>query len=115
MALRIYKCPLCKKVKRTLKKSVPKCNRDKKGNSHPVKTMKEEIPVPGSKFLECANAATGKSKLRNKNKILLERSRNHSRDHSLDDTIQINRDNELGVSNNLLNEHGQRRKKVDDL
>jgi hypothetical protein len=77
--------------------------------------MEEEISAPSSKFMITANAATGTSKLKDSKKVLLERARNHSRDVDADDTIQVNKDNHLGVSQNLLNEKGEKRRKIDDI
>ncbi len=64
-----------------------------------------------------ANKATGKSKLKDNKAVLTERARNHSRDHDLDDNIQLNKANGLDaqVKNSFLNEKGERRKKVDDI
>lgn len=75
------------------------------------------ISVPNQKFMITANKATGKSKLKDSTKILTERARNHSRDHDLDHDIQLNRANGLTaqVQANLLNEKGERRRKIDDI
>ena len=77
--------------------------------------MIEVIKAPGGKFMECANAATGKSKLKDSKALLTERARNHTRDVLGDDTIQLNLDNKLGVENNLLNSLGTKRRKIDDI
>lgn len=77
----------------------------------------EIISAPNHKFMVTANKATGTSKLKDSTKILTERARNHSRDHDLDDNIQLNNANGLKaqVKQNLLNERGERRKKIDDI
>lgn len=77
----------------------------------------EVISAPSSKFMVKANLATGRSKLKDADKILRARARNHSRDVGLDDLIHVNRVNGLEdkVKLNLLNEKGERRKKIDDL
>ena len=75
----------------------------------------EVIQAPNSKFMVCADPGTNRSKIKDLEPILKERARNYSRDVDLDDNIQINKDNELGVSQNFLNEKGEKRKKIDDL
>ena len=75
----------------------------------------EVIKCPSGKFMICANPGTGRSKIKDLKGQLTERARNHSRDTLLDETIQINKDNKLGVTNNLLNEKGERRRKIDDI
>lgn len=117
MPLRYFECSLCGSKRETLKKSTPKCNhyQDEFGTPIPIKEMKEVIKAPNGKFMECANAATGKSKLKDTKAQLTERARNHTRDTLGDDTIQLNIDNKLGVENNLLNEKGERRRKIDDI
>jgi len=77
----------------------------------------EVICAPNQKFMVSANKATGKSKLKDATKVLTERARNHSREHDLDEVIQLNRANGLKaqVKQSFLNEKGERRKKVDDI
>lgn len=77
----------------------------------------EVIAAPNQKFMVTANKATGESKLKDATKILTERARNHSRDHDIDGNIQLNRANGLdaSVKANLLNERGERRRKIDDI
>jgi len=104
MALKYYKNKETGELIKTLKNP-----------PEPEDQWEEVIKEPGTKFMVCANPATGKSKVKDQDKILLERARNHSRDVDLDDTIAVNKDNEFGVKQNLLNEKGERRRKVDDL
>jgi len=77
----------------------------------------EVITAPNQKFMVAANKATGTSKLKDSTKVLTERARNHSRDHDIDSNIQVNEANGLKVQvkQNLLNEKGERRRKIDDL
>ena len=76
----------------------------------------EVIKAPNSKFMEKTDKFKGKSRIRGITKVLIERSRNHSRDNDLADNIAINRDNNLqGVKSNFLNKNGQRRRKIDDI
>lgn len=76
----------------------------------------ELLTAPSTKLMVTANAATGKSKLKDSQAMLTERARNHSRDYLLDETIQINKANglEAQVTQNFLNEKGERRRKIDD-
>lgn len=75
------------------------------------------LVAPNQKFMVAANKATGKSKLKDSEKVLKARARNHSRDYELDDNIRFNRDNGLDaqVKAEFLNSKGERRKKVDDI
>ncbi len=75
------------------------------------------IVAPNQKFMVTANAAEGTSKIKGADKELKARARNHSRDHLGDDTIQINLEagSKESVARNLLNEKGQRRRKIDDI
>lgn len=117
MPLRYFKCPVCDRVKETLKKIIkmpPVCTHGG-DDTKPHSCMEEVIKAPNGKFMITANASTGRSKIKDLKGQLTERARNHSRDTLLDETIQINKDNKLGVSNNLLNEKGERRRKIDDI
>lgn len=103
MALKYFKHSETGEIKRSLKAL--------------TRPWEEVISAPNQKFMISADKATGKSKLKDSKKILTERARNHSRDHDLDHDIQLNRANGLDaqVKMNLLNEKGQRRRKIDDL
>ena len=109
MALRKFECSKCRKVIETLKKSVPECTCGG--------TTKELISSPNQKFMVTANASTGTSKIKDSDKILKARARNHSRDVLGDDTIQTNLDmgSKESVARGLLNSQGQRRRKIDDI
>lgn len=80
----------------------------------PGPEYKELLKAPNSKYMVTANASTGRSKLKDQEKVLTERARNHARENDLDDTIQLNKDNQFQVSTQLLNKKGQRRTKIDD-
>jgi cell division GTPase FtsZ len=103
MALKYYKHKKTGEVKRSLKKL--------NDEWEPL------ITAPNQKFMVAANKATGTSKLKNSTAILTERARNHSRDHDIDDNIQLNKMNGLDaqVSINLLNSKGEKRRKIDDI
>lgn len=81
------------------------------------KEWKELLIAPNQKFMVAANKATGKSKLKDSEKVLRERARNYARDTELDDNIQFNRANGLDsqVSKSFLNSKGERRRKIDDI
>lgn len=104
MGLKFYKHRETGEVKRSLSKLDPT-------------TWEEQLSAPNQKFMVTANAGTGTSKVKDSTAILTERARNHSREHGADETIQLNTANGLGatVKQNLLNEKGERRKKIDDL
>lgn len=78
---------------------------------------KEVIKAPNHKFMVTANKATGKSKLKDQDKLLRTRSRNYARDVEIDDNIQFNKANGLegSVRRNLLNSKGEKRRKIDDI
>ncbi|MCG3175430.1 MAG: hypothetical protein MOGMAGMI_00359 [Candidatus Omnitrophica bacterium] len=113
MTLKLYSCPNCGFEKESFK--------DLSKDECPQKIDEEcaflspKISCPSSKFMVKVNSATNKSKLKDSDKMLKERSRNHSRDVDLDDVIQLNKTNSFAVSNNFLNEKGERRKKIDDI
>jgi hypothetical protein len=75
------------------------------------------LEAPHAKFLENKDPLTGKSKLKDQEKILKARARNHSRERDIDENITFNRDNGLddSVRRNLLNAKGERRRKLDDV
>lgn len=77
----------------------------------------EILTAPNQKFMVSVNAATGTSKLKDSDRALRARSRNHSRDVDIDNNIQLNRANGLdaSVATNLLNSKGERRRKIDDI
>lgn len=104
MALRLYKNKLTGEEIRSLK-------------ILPTDQFEEIIVAPNQKFMITANAAEGKSKLKDSEKILKARARNHSRDVLGDETIQVNLDagGKGSVAMNLLNDKGERRRKIDDV
>ena len=103
MALRNYRHKETGEEKRSLKKL---------GDE-----WEEIIEAPNQKFMVSANKATGTSKLKDSEKVLRERARNHSRDVEIDQNIQLNKANGLdaSVQVNLLNSKGERRRKIDDI
>lgn len=104
MGVKIYKHRVTGEERRTLK-------------SLPPNEWEELISAPNQKFMVTASAADGTSKLKDSSRILLERARNHSRDVLGDDTIQtnLNAGSKESVAMNLLNEKGERRRKIDDI
>lgn len=104
MGLKIYKNKSTGEEKRSLKRL-------------PSSEWEEVISAPNQKFMITSNAAEGTSKLKDSQKQLIARARNHSRDVLGDETIQTNIQGGLkeSVARNLLNEKGERRKKIDDI
>jgi hypothetical protein len=102
MALKYYKHKETGEVKRSLKPL-------------PEDTWEVQLSAPNQKMM--VSAGNGKSKNKDMKKILTERSRNYARDVELDDDINVNKANGLDkqVRQNLLNEKGERRRKIDDL
>lgn len=116
MPLRRYKCPLCKYERETLRNRVPLCNhgQEEEGEPIPVKEMAEILSAPQTKMMEKSDAFKGKSRPKDLNKTLKERTRNYARDHEADDMISLNERNNLERSG-FLNKDGKRRRKVDDI
>lgn len=104
MALRVYRHRVTNEEKRSLKVL-------------PESEWEELIIAPNQKFMITSNAADGTSKLKDAEKVLKARARNHSRDVLGDDTIQTNlaAGSKESVTTNLLNEKGERRRKIDDV
>jgi hypothetical protein len=119
MPLRIFKCPLCGYERETLRNRTPKCNhnQDEEGSPVPLTDMEEVLTAPNQKFMISADPEHGKSKIKDQDKMLKSRSRNHSRDVLIDENIQINKLNGLDdqVSKSFLNTKGERRRKIDDI
>lgn len=82
-----------------------------------LELFEEVLVAPNQKFMISANSEKGTSKIKDQDKMLKARSRNFSRDHEIDDNIQINKLNKLDaqVATNLLNRDGRKRRKIDDL
>lgn len=119
MPLRIYKCRTCGHERETLRNKVPKCNhhQDEEGFPIPLLEMEEVLTAPNQKFMVSADPEHGKSKLKDQDKVLKQRARNHSRDVLIDENIQINKLNGLDeqVTKSFLNTKGERRRKIDDI
>lgn len=104
MGLKTYKNKITGEEKRSLKKL-------------PTEEWEVLIEAPNQKFMISADSSRGTSKLKDAEKILKARARNHSRDVLGDETIQtnINMGSKDSVSKNLLNDKGERRRKIDDV
>lgn len=104
MALKLYKNLITGEEKKSLKKL-------------PIDQWAEIIQAPNQKFMITANPGTGTSKIKDNEKVLKARARNHSRDVLGAETIQTNLDmgSKESVSRSLLNEKGLARKKIDDI
>lgn len=122
MPLRLYRCPDCDyEMKRFDKKSEPKlspyCVRCYTNEECMTRT-KKVIGAPSAKFMEKTDVNKNMSNMVGQQKELLERSRNHSRDHGLDDLIQEN-ESKIAKDNNWLVENSngslRKRRKIDDI
>lgn len=104
MGLKYYKNKLTGEEKRSLK-------------TLPPEDWDVILVAPNHKFMISTGDNEGKSKLKDSAGALKARARNHSRDVLGDDTIQTNLDagSKESVARNLLNEKGQRRRKIDDI
>jgi hypothetical protein len=104
MALKFYKNKQTGEEKRSLKQLPPD-------------EWEEMLIAPNQKFMVSANKGAGTSKLKDSEQTLKARARNHSRDHLADDNIQTNLDmgSKESVSRSLLNNKGERRRKIDDI
>ncbi len=104
MALKQYKNKITGEIKRSLK-ALPEAEWD------------VMILPPNQKFMVTANEGMGTSKLKDGDKVLKARARNHSRDVMGDDNIQtnLNMGASDSVARNLLNSKGQKRRKIDDI
>lgn len=104
MGLKIYKNKITGEERRSLK-------------SLPSDQWDVVISAPNQKFMVATDEFNGKSRLKDSNKILKERARNHSRDVLGDDTIQTNLDagSKESVARSLLNSKLERRRKIDDI
>lgn len=114
MPVRYYECPVCRKMVRTMKKEVPKCNH---GEEAIAISMQEVLVAPELKFQEYKDHIAkekGRPQLKNQQRILRERTRNHSRDYEMHDLIQSN-DPDEAKKNQWVNEDGSVRKKIDDM
>jgi hypothetical protein len=105
MALKIYKNKITGEERKSLKQLPPD-------------EWDVLIVAPNQKFMVAANKGTGTSKIKDSDKSLKARARNHSRDVLGDETIQMNLDagsSRGTISQSLLNEKGQKRRKIDDI
>lgn len=105
MPLRTFQCSICGTEINTLKKEAPlHCN-----------TATElVITAPSVTALETVDPAKNTKRMKNQQKILKERARNHSRDNDLHDMIQVSKGEKLTAAN-FLNKSGKKRTKFDDI
>jgi hypothetical protein len=111
MPLFNYECQNCGTQLETFKKD-PVCS-----CSGEAKTMKKKLAAPPAKFMEPRGPEAkerGRSVMKNQDKILRERTRNHSRDVELGDLIQTNKP-EVVQAAGWLNDQGTKRRKIDDI
>ncbi len=111
MPLFSYQCKECEEVKETFKKN-PTCE-----CTGSEVAMEKFLSAPGLKMMEPRGPEAkerGKSVLKNQNKMLRERTRNHSRDCDLNDLIQTNAP-EVVEAAGWLNSNRTKRRKIDDI
>lgn len=118
MPIRHFKCQVCGYERDSFKPS-PKCNhnQEEEGSPLPLAAMEEVITAPSAKLLEPRDSVAkemGKSVMKDQNKILKARSRNHARDNEISELVATN-DKNIAKANRWINEKGQVRKKIDDL
>lgn len=104
MPLRDYKCSVCDETFKSFKSAPEHCNM-------PAGKL---LSAPQSKFMEPTNKEKGYSKLRDQDKIVKARSRNHSRDHEIHDIIQGGQ-MEKARAIHWIKANGQTRGKIDDI
>jgi len=103
MSLKLWKCKVCKEAVESFEKVPQHCG-------EPMQTC---FKVPNAKFME-PRAPGQKSVLKNQNKILKARSREHARDFELDELIASN-SQDLAKKNQWITDQGRKRKKIDDI
>lgn len=122
MPLRLYRCPECGHEQRRMdKKEEPKlspyCHKCYVEEDKEVRT-KKVLGAPQAKFMEKTDSFRNKSNMKDQQKILLERSRVHTRDQAADDLIQSN-EADIAKKNQWLVENSdgslRKRKKIDDI
>lgn len=108
MPIRTFACPTCGSEKQSFKAEVI-CS-----DGHDATPMEKLFSAPQSKFMEASNPEKGKSKMKDLNKMLMERSKEYARLNEHDDFIQ-EKSNPIDAKNNgWLTKDGIRRKKIDD-
>lgn len=123
MPLRLYRCPVCGHEQRRMDRSgesklAPLCEVCNAQNETEVRTERV-IGSPQAKFMEKVDQAKNKSNLKGQQKMLLERSRVHTRDsEAADELIQTN-EVEVAEKNAWLVRDSsgnlRKRKGIDDL
>lgn len=107
MPLFNYRCSGCGSERETFKKSPQCCGQ----------SMQKLLSKPSVKFMEPRGPEAkerGKSVLKNQDRILRERTRNHNRDVDMHGLIQSNPP-EVSQQSGWLNEKGEKRRKIDDI
>ena len=119
MPVRKYKCHKCSYVCRAFDRKSglePLCDRCLIERKTDVR-MARIIGAPQAKFMEKIDSNKNRSNMKDQQKMLLERSRVHTRDQAADDLIQANEE-EVATKNQWLvkNSDGslRKRKGIDD-
>lgn len=104
MALRYWKCNKCGEVISTFSKDPVHCE----------EVMRLQLSAPNAKFMEPRHKGKGKSVLKDQNKILKARSREHIRDFELDELI-ANNSLDMAKKNKWITDKGRKRNRIDDI
>lgn len=114
MPIRLFKCPACGYERRSMR-AKPRCNhnQEEEGTPFPLCEMEEVLTAPETKFMEPRDKERGKSILKDQEKILKERAKEHARANDYHDLVQNNND-EMGKRVGWLNEKGRVKTKVED-
>jgi len=103
MPLKLWECPLCGAQVKTKQTEPMHCDT----------LCKVVLTTPSVKMMETTDPERGKSELKDQQKILKARARQHARDVEMDDLIQTN-ESTIAHQNRWVMPSGQRRKKIDD-
>ena len=115
MPLNIFRCPVCGVERESLRKH-PKCNhsQEEEGVPVPLTDMEKLFGLPTAKFMEPINKDKAKSSMKNQQKMLMERAKNHARENDYHDLTQNNNE-EMAKRQGWLREDGTIKKKIDDV
>lgn len=104
MALKNWKCQVCNETFGSFDAAPEHCEKPAKVCFH----------APQAKFMEPRPGKPGKSILKNQNKILKARTREHSRNFELDELI-ANNSEVLAKQNQWITDKGRKRTRIDDI
>lgn len=114
MPIRLFKCPACGYERRSLREK-PRCNHNQEEEGIPLRVavMGEILVAPETKFMEPRDKERGKSIMKDQEKLLKERAKEHARANDYHDLIQNNTD-EMAKRVGWVNDKGRIKTKVED-